>query len=76
MFYVSVLLVELDLTNYLIVSVLLLLGVSTVLLDACDLSVLLTVSSFFFSEIGGVMDSSTTFSFDFTYFSTMSISLI
>ena len=46
-------------------SVLLVLGVSTVLLDACDFYVLLTVSIFFFSEIGGVMDSSTTFCFDF-----------
>ena len=41
--------------------VLLLLGVYTVLLDACDFYVLLTVSNFFFSEIGGFMASSTTF---------------
>ena len=54
-------------------SVLLLLGVYTVLLDACDFYVLLTVLILFFSEIGGVMDSSTTFCFDFPYLSTMSV---
>ena len=43
---VSVLWVDLDLSITLTFSVSLLLGVSTVLLDACDLSVLLTVSIF------------------------------
>ena len=47
-FCVSVLLVYLYLSNYLTFSDLLLLDVSTVLLDACDLYVLLTVSIFFF----------------------------
>ena len=47
-FSVSVIWVDLDLYIDLSVSVLLLLGVSTVLLDACDLYVLLTLSIFFF----------------------------
>ena len=47
-FSVSVLWLYLDLSNDLPLSVLLLLGVSTVLLDACDVSVLLTVSIFCF----------------------------
>ena len=69
MFSVSVILVDLDLSIDLTLSVLFLLGVSTVLLDACGFSVMLTVS-FFFPEIGGVMDSFTTlgfFSFFFVY---------
>ena len=53
-FSVSVFSVDFDLYNDLTLSDLLPLGVSTVLLDACDLSVLLTVSIFFF-EIGVVM---------------------
>ena len=69
MFYVSVLLVDPDLCNDLTVSVLLLLGVFTVSLEACDFSVLLTVSILFYFEIGGVMASSTFF-FPF-YLSTM-----
>ena len=39
----SVIRVELDLSNDLFLSVLLFLGASTVLLDACDLYVVLTV---------------------------------
>ena len=53
-FSVSVIWVNLYLYNDLTVSVLLLLGVSTVLLDACYFSVLLTFSVFFFVEIGGM----------------------
>ena len=53
-------------------SVLLLLGVFTVLLDACDFSVLLTVSILSFAEIGGVMASSSTFCSDLPYLSTLS----
>ena len=64
-FYVSVFWVYLDLSNGLTVSVL-----STVLLDACDLSILLT-ASFFPSEIGGVVDYSTTVCFDFPSLWTM-----
>ena len=44
-------------------SVLLLLDVSDVLLDAGDFSVLLTVSIFLFAEIRGVMSSFTTLGF-------------
>ena len=40
---------------YPLISDLLLLGLSTVLLDAFDFSVLLTVSILFFAEIGRVM---------------------
>ena len=47
-FSVSVIWLEPDLSNNLILSVLLLLGVLTVFLDACDCSVLLFVSIFFF----------------------------
>ena len=47
-FYASVFWVELDLFNDLRLSDLLLLDVSTILLDACDLSVLLTVSILLF----------------------------
>ena len=54
-------------------SFLLLLGISTILLDAFDLSVFLTVPILFFSEIGGVMAYSTTFCFDLHYLSTMSV---
>ena len=50
MFSVSVILVYLDLSIDLTLSVLLLLGVSTFLLDACDFYVLLTVSIFFFPK--------------------------
>ena len=59
----SVFLADLNLSDDLPFSVLLLLGVSVVLLDACDFSILLTVSIFFFDEIGGVMDSFTTLYF-------------
>ena len=48
MFSVSVIWVDLNLYIDLTLSVLLLLGVSTVLLDACNLSILLTVSILFF----------------------------
>ena len=58
-FYVSVLSVDLDLYNDLSLSYLLSLGASTVLLHACDFSVLLTVSTIFL-EMGGVMASFTT----------------
>ena len=47
-FSVSVILLDLDLSNDLPFSYLLLLDVSTFLLDACDLSVLLTVSIYIF----------------------------
>ena len=47
-FSMSVLWVDLDLSNDLTFSVLLLLGVSTVLLDTFDFSVLLTVSMFYY----------------------------
>ena len=70
-FYGSVLRVHLDLSNDLSLSYLLLLGVSTVLLDDFDIYVLLTVS-IFFSAIGGVMASFTTFGFVFLFLSTMS----
>ena len=48
-FSVSVLLVDLDLSNDLTFSDLLLLDVSNFLLDACDLSFLLTVSILFYA---------------------------
>ena len=54
-------------------SVLLLLGISTVLLDACDFSVLLTASIFCFSEIRGVMASFTTLGFVLIFLSTVSV---
>ena len=54
-------------------SVLLLLGVSTVILDDCDFSLLLTVSIFFFSEIRGVMAYLTTIGYVFFFLSTMSV---
>ena len=47
-FSMSVLWVDLDLSNDLTFSVLLLLGVSTVLLDTFDFSVLFTVSMFYY----------------------------
>ena len=53
-FYVSDIWLDLDLSNDLTFSVLLLLGLSTVLLDACDFYVLLNMSIIFF-VIGGVM---------------------
>ena len=58
---VSVLLLDLYLSNYLSLSYLLLLDLSF-LFGACNFSVLLTVSIFFFA-IGGVMDSFTTLGF-------------
>ena len=73
MFSVSDILVDLDLSSDLTVLVLFLLGVSTVLLGCCDFSVLLTVSIFFFAEIGGVRASSATLGSDFHYLSTMSV---
>ena len=69
-FYLSVLWVDLDLSNDLTLSDLLLLGVSTVLLDAYDFSVLLNVSIFFF-EIRGVMASFTKLVFPPLCFSTI-----
>ena len=68
---VSVIWVDLDLYIDLTFSVLLIWGVSSVLLDACDFSVLLTVSIFFFYEIGGVMASSTTLGFVLLFLLTM-----
>ena len=56
MFSLSVPQVDLDLYNDLTLSYLFLLGVSTVLLDVCDFSVLCNLSIFFL-EIGGEMDS-------------------
>ena len=53
--------IELDLSNLSTVSFLLVLEVSTVYLDVCDLSVLYIVSIFFFAEIGDVLASLTTF---------------
>ena len=61
-FSVSVFFADLYLSIDLTLSVLLLLGVFTVLLDACDFSVLLTTSIIFFSEIGGVKAFFTTLS--------------
>ena len=55
MFSVSVILVDLDLYIDLTLSFLLILGVSTVLFDACDLSVLLTASILCFAELGGLI---------------------
>ena len=46
---------------------------ATVLLDACDFSFLLTVSIFFFSEIGGVMASFATLGLVLLFLSTMSV---
>ena len=69
----SVLLVGFYLSNDLTVSVLLIVGVSIFLLSACDFSDLLTVSIFFFSEIGGVMVCSTTLGFYLPSLSTMSV---
>ena len=66
-FSVSVLLVNLDLSNDLTLSDLLLLDLSTFLFDACYFSVLMTVSIFFF-EMGVVVDS-----FTALYFSHFSI---
>ena len=62
LFFVSVILVDLYLSNDLILSDLLLLGASTVLLDACDFSVLLTLSILFIS-MGVLMSSFTTLGF-------------
>ena len=62
-FSVSIIWVDLDLYIDLFLSVLLILGAYTVLLDACYFSVFFTVSILFFSEIGGVMDSLTTLGF-------------
>ena len=53
--------------------VLFLLGVSTVLLEACYFSILLTVSILFFAEIVGVMASSKIFCFGLPSLSTMSV---
>ena len=61
-FFVSLLLVDLGLSNDLPLSDLLLLDVSTFLLDDCYLSVLLTVSILFFA-MGGVMASFATLGF-------------
>ena len=72
-FSVLVLWVDLDLYNDLTVSVILILGASNVLLDACDFSVLLNVSIFFFAEIEVLMDYFTTFCFDLYFLSTMSL---
>ena len=58
LFPVSVILVHLDLSNDLALSDLLLLYLSTVLLDDCGFSILLTVSIFFLA-MGVVMDSFT-----------------
>ena len=55
---------DLDLSNDLTVSVLFLFGVSTLLLQDCDFSVLLTMFILFVVEILGLMDSSTTFFFN------------
>ena len=55
------------------VPVLFILGASTVLLDACYFSVLVTALILFFSEIGGVMASYTTLGFDLPSLSTMSL---
>ena len=49
---------------------------ATVLLDAFNLSVLLTVLIFFFSEIGGVMDFFTTLGFVFPFFQPCQYSLL
>ena len=70
-FSVSVLWLDLDLSNDLTLSYLLLLGVSTILLDACYLSVLLTVSIFCFADIGGVMASFAKLCFVFPFLSTI-----
>ena len=59
---VSVLWVDLDLSNDLPLSDLLLMDFSFFLLDACGFSFLLNVSIFFFT-MGGVMDSFTTVGF-------------
>ena len=71
-FYVSVIWVNLDLSIDLTLSFLLILGVSTVLFDACNFSVLLTVSILFFAEIGGLVDYLTTLGF-FFFFNHVSI---
>ena len=72
-FYVSVLLADLDLSIDLTLSVLLLLVVSTVILNAFDFSVLLTLSIFFFYEIGEVMASFTILGFVSPFFNRVSI---
>ena len=72
-FNVSVLLADLDLSIDLTLSVLLLLVVSTVILNAFDFSVLLTVSIFFFYEIGEVMASFTILGFVSPFFNHVSI---
>ena len=61
-FSVSVIWVDINLTNDLPLSYLLLLDVYTFLLDACDFSALLTVSIFFF-VMGGVIAYFTTLGF-------------
>ena len=72
-FSVSVLWVDFDLSNYLTLLFLLLLGVFTVLLDAYDLSVLLTLSIFLFDKIEGVMASSKILGFVLLFLSTISV---
>ena len=66
---------DLDLSIDIKCLVLLILGVSTILLDASDLSVLLTISIFFFAGIGGVMDYFTTLGSVLLFFNHVSISL-
>ena len=73
-FSVSSLWVDLDLSNDFNLSYLLLLVVSTILLDARDFSVLLTMSIFFFA-IGGVMAYFTTLGFVLLFFYHVSIPL-
>ena len=58
-FSMSVLWLDLDLSKDLPCSDLFLLDISTVLLGACDFSVLLTVSIFFFDDIGDLLASLT-----------------
>ena len=65
--------IDLDLYIVLTVSVLLSLEVSTVSLDVCYFSVLSNVLIFFFSDIGNVLASLTTFSLYFSSLSTVSM---
>ena len=60
-----------DLDLYIVLTVSVFLEVSTVTLDARNLSVLSFMSIFFFSGVGDVLDSLTTFSLGFSYFSTV-----
>ena len=62
-FSASVIWVDLDLSNYVSLSYFLMMGVSTFLLDACNFSVLLTVSIFLFAMAGVIASFATLGSF-------------